>query len=144
MIDDAGKPLYRRPPSGAGPYEAWASPSQWVAHCTAKDTTSSLKATQPGRSLWGWLTVTMVWVGLTRPSMNPIWIPSASDIGIPRWRAVPSTTEATPRRRAASSMRLRVPSWSSGPQRPQLETRSAISVKERGIEGGTGTGTHQL
>jgi hypothetical protein len=115
-----------------------------VAHWTAKETVSSLKATQPVSSLWGTLTVTMAWVGLTRPSMNPIWMPSASDMGIPSGKAAPSTTEATPRRRAASSIRLRVPIWSSGPQRPQLETRSAISVNDGGIEGGTGTGTHQL
>ena len=82
----------------------------------------------------------MVWVGFTRPSMKPIWMPSASDIGIPRWKASPSTTEATPRSRAASSMRLRVPSWSSGPHRPQLETRAAISVKDAGDRGGHGHG----
>jgi hypothetical protein len=41
-------------------------------------------------------------------------------------------------------MRLRVPIWSSGPQRPQLETRAANSTNEVGTAVGTGTGTHLL
>jgi hypothetical protein len=35
---------------------------------------------------------------------------------------------------------LRVPIWSSGPHRPQLDTRAANSVNEEGTEGDTGTG----
>ena len=110
----------------------------------AKVTTSSEKAIHPGSSLWGAFTDTMEWVGLTRPSMNPIWMPSAADMGIPRGKATPSTTESTPRNLAAASIRLSVPIWSSGPHLPQLLTRSAISVKERGMGDDTGTGTHLL
>ncbi len=57
---------------------------------------------------------------------------------------LPSRTDATPRSRAAWSMRLRVPIWSSDPHRPQLETRDATSVNQAGIELGTGTGTDLL
>ncbi len=106
-----------------------------------KVTTSSEKATHSGSSVWGRLTDVMVRLGLTRPWTNPSWMPSASDIGIPRGYAVPSTTAATPRLRAAGSMRLRVPSWSSGPQRPQFESLAAISPNQGGIDGGRGTGT---
>ena len=83
---------------------AWANASQWVAHCVANVNTSSLKQTQSGWSaLTGWFTWTMVRVGLTRPSTNPSWIPSASDNGSPRAKARPETTAphpaAGPRRR---------------------------------------------
>jgi hypothetical protein len=35
---------------------------------------------------------------------------------------------------------LRVPIWSSGPHRPQLETRAANSLNDEGTDGDTGTG----
>src|SRR5580704_11922374 len=98
--------------------------------------TSSLKQTHSGWSaLTGWFTWTMVLVGLTRPSTKPSWIPSASDKGSPRANARPDTTAAAARRRAAWSIRLRVPISSSGPHRPQFRTRAAMSLKT------TGTGT---
>ena len=90
------------------------------------------------------LTLTMVRVGLTRPSMKPSWMPSSADRGSPRANASPSRTDATPRRRAARSMRLSVPSWSSGPHRPQLETRAAKAANDEGIDGDRGTGMAQL
>ena len=107
-------------------------------------TTSSDEAIHPGSGLSGSLTQTMVRVGLTRPSTNPTWMPSSADRGSPRAKAAPSRTAATPRSRAAPSMRLRVPIWSSGPHRPQLETRAANSANDVGMEGETGTGTDPL
>ena len=41
-------------------------------------------------------------------------------------------------------MRLSVPSWSSGPHRPQLETRAANAANDEGIDGDRGTGMAQL
>src|SRR5207253_3444731 len=64
--------------------------------------------------------------GFTRPGTPPIW-------GL-RWsrrtaseNRLPDVTAAAPRCTAAASIRLTVPSSSSSPQRPQLETRLAIS-----------------
>src|SRR6202034_2819354 len=111
---------------------AWARPSQWVAAWVAMVNTSSLKATNSGSGPTGSLTWIIVKVGWTRPSTNPSWIPSASDKGSPSPNALPVTTAAAPRRRAASSMRLRVPISSSGPHRPQLRTRAAMSVNTEG------------
>ena len=68
-----------------------------MAHWVARDRTSSLKQTHSGWSaLTGWLTWTIVRVGLTRPSTNPSWIPSASDKGSPSAKAFPETTAAAP------------------------------------------------
>ncbi len=120
---DAGYPLYSCPA-----WLQWASASQWVAAWVAMANTSSLKAMNSGSGPSGLFTWIIVRVGFTRPSTNPSWIPSASDKGSPSPKACPDTTAAAPRRRAASSIRLSVPSSSSGPHRPQLRTRAATSV----------------
>ena len=44
-------------------------------------TTSSEKAIHPGPGPMGSLTEIMVRVGLTRPGMNPIWMPSSAERG---------------------------------------------------------------
>ena len=84
-----------------------------VAACRAMVTTSSFQ---------GSLMAIMVRSGLTRPLTNPSWGPLSSS-GMPRVRRCPVRTLSTPRRTAASSMRLSVPISSSSPQRPQLERR---------------------
>src|SRR6478735_1836220 len=59
--------------------------------------------------------------------MNPIWGPWSSS-GMANENAFPVSTQAAPRFTAAASIRLRVPSSSSSPQRPQLRTRAASST----------------
>jgi hypothetical protein len=119
---------------------AWARASQWVAAWVAMENTSSLNEMNSGSGPGGGSSFTkvVVRVGFTRPGTNPSWIPSASDKGSPSPNACPDTTAAAPRRRAASSIRFKVPSSSSGPQRPQLRTLAATSVNAAG----SGTRAH--
>ena len=107
-------------------------------------TTSSEKAIHPGSGLDGLVDADHGAGGVDPPCDETHLDALGRRQGEAQGEGVPSRTEATPRSRAAWSTRLRVPIWSSGPHRPQLETRAAISVNEVGIEGGTGTGTAQL
>ena len=67
----------------------------------ASVTTSSEKAIHPGSGPMTSLTLTMVRVGLTRPSMNPSWMPSSADRGRPEGEglAVPDRRHAPQARR---------------------------------------------
>src|SRR5437763_6531555 len=64
--------------------------------------------------------------GLTRPGTPPICGPRWSSL-IASENRFPVRTAAAPRLTASASIRFMVPSSSSSPQRPQLETRVAIS-----------------
>ena len=67
-------------------------------------------------------------VGLIRPGMLPVCGPSSSN-GIASEKETPRCTAAAPRRTASGVMKFNVPRWSSGPQRPQFETRAASCLR---------------
>ena len=76
----------------------------------------------------GSLRAIIVLVGLSRPGMNPTWMPSASR-GTASGKVFPVRMQSPAARTASWVIRLRVPSSSSSPQRPQLRTRAEISMK---------------
>src|SRR6266481_5248244 len=67
----------------------------------------------------------MVWTGFVRPPW-PICGPSAPK-GRPRLKTMPRLTHAAARHTTSGVMKLTVPRSSSAPQRPQLDTRRAMS-----------------
>src|SRR5262245_4894603 len=73
--------------------------------------------------------------GLMRSGMwtlshcGPVW-----SNGSAREKGRPLRTAATPRCTTSAVMRLRVPRWSSSPQRPRLETRAA-NFSSSGVSG---------
>jgi hypothetical protein len=77
-----------------------------------------------GSPVNGTLYINTVRFGLIRPGMLPVCGPSSSK-GIAREKDTPRRTHAAPRRTAAGVMKLSVPRWSSGPHRPQFDTRRA-------------------
>src|SRR5580658_5709510 len=71
-------------------------------------------------------------MGLKRPGTIPFWTPSASDMAMPRGKALPVSTLFAARFLTSSVMRFSVPSWSSGPHRPQLFTWRAMAANFSG------------
>src|SRR3954471_3573176 len=90
-------------------------------------TTSSLVQKPSGVPVNSALTCVIVRCAFTRPGTPPICGPFSSS-GNDRENRLPVRTHAAPRRTAASSTRLSVPSSSASPHRPQLETCAARSV----------------
>src|SRR4051794_869372 len=81
--------------------------------------------------MYGVLTATIVRSGFRRPGMAPICGEPGPN-GIANENRLPLFTQAAARVIAALSIRLSVPSSSSGPQRPQFETRCASATNSSG------------
>ena len=117
-----------RRPFQAMPWsKMWPSPSHWVEHCSGIEITSSAPPIPCGKP---WLprsastpVSVIVCTGLVR-RRHPFCGPFVSnDCESDTTR--PSVTSAAAAIRLAASMKFRVPSTSSSPQRPQLRKASA-------------------
>ena len=117
----AGAPLYISPLK-----LTCDSASQCVAACSGMTTMSSLNAAASAPPI-GVLIASIVRTGLMRPGTP---VPSCGPFrssGIPSGMRRPVPTSAAACRTTWSVMKLSVPISSCSPQRPQLQTRLAIS-----------------
>src|SRR3712207_4842848 len=133
-----------RRPFQAWPWsKMWPRPSHCVDACSGMEMTSSAPPMPCGKP-WTPRSASvpvssMVWTGLVR-RRQPFCGPSASN-RCDSEKAAPRRTSAAPSRRFASSRKFSVPSTSSAPQRPQLETRfAAAAMAPSGARRSSGSG----
>ena len=112
----------------AGRSRRASSASQCVAACVPISNASSLVVKSLRSPVNAVLNISIARCGLMRPGMLPVCGPSASN-GIASENETPRRTAAAPRRTASGVMKFSVPRWSSGPHRPQFETRPASSCR---------------